>query len=156
MVNMGVEPRTLALLAPRSKPTELIDRCLLCPSEKDCLSYSHRNKHPPLLKRPNGIIEVGLDTPKTRSQGAQGKNCHSIEVGAAVNPDQAWRRANFRFQRSVETHQISAVAANHSLIMNSTPLPPSHTTSLPHLCGCGSICAAGSHQDYPSAGPRNH
>jgi hypothetical protein len=27
MVNMGVEPRTLALLAPRSKPTELIDRC---------------------------------------------------------------------------------------------------------------------------------
>lgn len=28
MVNMGVEPRTLALLAPRSKPTELIDRCL--------------------------------------------------------------------------------------------------------------------------------
>jgi hypothetical protein len=25
MVNMGVEPRTLALLAPRSKPTELID-----------------------------------------------------------------------------------------------------------------------------------
>jgi hypothetical protein len=26
MVNMGVEPRTLALLAPRSKPTELIDR----------------------------------------------------------------------------------------------------------------------------------
>jgi hypothetical protein len=29
MVNMGVEPRTLALLAPRSKPTELIDRYLL-------------------------------------------------------------------------------------------------------------------------------
>jgi hypothetical protein len=30
MVNMGVEPRTLALLAPRSKPTELIDliRCV--------------------------------------------------------------------------------------------------------------------------------
>ena len=28
MVNMGVEPRTLALLAPRSKPTELIDRYL--------------------------------------------------------------------------------------------------------------------------------
>jgi hypothetical protein len=27
MVNMGVEPRTLALLAPRSKPTELLDRC---------------------------------------------------------------------------------------------------------------------------------
>jgi cytochrome oxidase Cu insertion factor (SCO1/SenC/PrrC family) len=26
MVNMGVEPRTLALLAPRSKPTELIDQ----------------------------------------------------------------------------------------------------------------------------------
>jgi hypothetical protein len=26
LVNMGVEPRTLALLAPRSKPTELIDR----------------------------------------------------------------------------------------------------------------------------------
>ena len=25
VVNMGVEPRTLALLAPRSKPTELID-----------------------------------------------------------------------------------------------------------------------------------
>ena len=30
MVNMGVEPRTLALLAPRSKPTELIDRYLRC------------------------------------------------------------------------------------------------------------------------------
>ena len=29
MVNMGVEPRTLALLAPRSKPTELIDRCVV-------------------------------------------------------------------------------------------------------------------------------
>ena len=26
LVNMGVEPRTLALLAPRSKPTELIDQ----------------------------------------------------------------------------------------------------------------------------------
>jgi hypothetical protein len=25
---MGVEPRTLALLAPRSKPTELIDRSM--------------------------------------------------------------------------------------------------------------------------------
>ena len=32
MVNMGVEPRTLALLAPRSKPTELIDRCLFMSS----------------------------------------------------------------------------------------------------------------------------
>ena len=29
LVNMGVEPRTLALLAPRSKPTELIDRLTL-------------------------------------------------------------------------------------------------------------------------------
>jgi hypothetical protein len=33
MVNMGVEPRTLALLAPRSKPTELIDRCLFMSPE---------------------------------------------------------------------------------------------------------------------------
>jgi hypothetical protein len=37
MVNMGVEPRTLALLAPRSKPTELIDRSMLV--NRLCLSY---------------------------------------------------------------------------------------------------------------------
>jgi hypothetical protein len=52
MVNMGVEPRTLALLAPRSKPTELIDRYF----RDHCLEHNDYVNHKNCLELRTKVV----------------------------------------------------------------------------------------------------
>jgi hypothetical protein len=87
MVNMGVEPRTLALLAPRSKPTELIDR-------------EHHVIHEHMLDWYVQVAEAGDSAPAYR---------------AKEEPKVYWRRPSIACKmRSNEREQL-IIATLHAL-----------------------------------------